>query len=245
MSERVYIHEFIDIIGHQRARYMHHMTANWGPIGRAERQQLCFGVWGVIGSTGRWPQVVNLWEYEGWDALAANFEFEVNAPGLQDPSLGEWWATAADLRSGGVDRLLIAPQWSPSVTELCGSSVIRAGYVHDHLRCIPGSATEVLDAIGHFLVPLMQGAGLSLVGAFRRAMSLDDEIILIWSFPTWLIWADFERAADDRSTGIGAWPSLNASIVGRERILMADAPLSPLRTGRQPQTSDRRSLHDL
>ena len=28
VNENVYIHEFIDIIGHNRANYMHHMTAN-------------------------------------------------------------------------------------------------------------------------------------------------------------------------------------------------------------------------
>ena len=64
MGPRVYIHEFIDIRGHNRARYLQHMTANWVPIGRRERAQSCFGVWAVVGSTGRWPQVVNLWEYK-------------------------------------------------------------------------------------------------------------------------------------------------------------------------------------
>ncbi len=39
-NEKVYIHEFIDIIGHNRARYLHHMTANWCPVARAERDQL-------------------------------------------------------------------------------------------------------------------------------------------------------------------------------------------------------------
>ena len=34
---KVYIHEFIDIIGHNRAKYFHHMTANWCPSpGRAQ-----------------------------------------------------------------------------------------------------------------------------------------------------------------------------------------------------------------
>ncbi len=55
-NEKVYIHEFIDIIGHGRARYMHHMTANWSPIAQEERNQLCYGVWGVVGSTGPWPR---------------------------------------------------------------------------------------------------------------------------------------------------------------------------------------------
>ncbi len=79
MNDKVYIHEFIDIIGHNRARYMHHMTANWCPVARAERNQLCLGVWGTVGSTGRWPEVVNMWELDGWDGLVANFEHEFDA----------------------------------------------------------------------------------------------------------------------------------------------------------------------
>ena len=74
MNGKVYIHEFIDIIAHNRARYMHHMTANWCPTARAERNMLCFGVWGTVGSTGRWPEVVNLWELDGWPGLVGNFE---------------------------------------------------------------------------------------------------------------------------------------------------------------------------
>ena len=56
-NDKVYIHEFIDIIGHNRANYMHHMTANWSPIAQDERHQLCYGVWGVVGTTRGWPEV--------------------------------------------------------------------------------------------------------------------------------------------------------------------------------------------
>src|SRR5690606_8329348 len=125
-----------------------HMTANWGPIGREERDQLCFGVWSVVGSTWQWPQVVNLWEYSGWDALAANFEVEVSGSGAYDPSLAEWWSTAASMRSGGFDRICVAPDWSPSIEELCAEGPPRAaGYLHELIRCRPGAAHAVLDAI--------------------------------------------------------------------------------------------------
>ena len=53
---------------------------------------LCYGVWATVGSTGRWPEVVNLWELDGWDGLAANFAHEFSAGRTQDPSLAEWWA---------------------------------------------------------------------------------------------------------------------------------------------------------
>ena len=69
---RVYSHEFVDVVGTARAKYQHHMTANWCPEAGPLRRQSCFGVFSVVGSTGRWPQVVNLWEYDGWEALAHN-----------------------------------------------------------------------------------------------------------------------------------------------------------------------------
>ena len=34
MNRKLYIHELIDVIGHNRARYMHHMTADGTPVGR-------------------------------------------------------------------------------------------------------------------------------------------------------------------------------------------------------------------
>lgn len=66
MNDKVYIHEFVDIRDQGRAKYMQHMTANWSPIAQEERNQKCFGVFGTVGSTGRWPEVVNMWEEEAW-----------------------------------------------------------------------------------------------------------------------------------------------------------------------------------
>ena len=85
MNDKVYIHEFIDIIGHNRANYMHHMTANWSPIAQEERHQLCYGVWGVVGTTGRWPEVVNMWEEDGFDGLAEGLRHELRRPDPAGP----------------------------------------------------------------------------------------------------------------------------------------------------------------
>ena len=104
----MYIHEYIDIIGHNRGRYMYHMTANWSPTAQEDRHQLCYGVWGVVGSTGRWPQVVNLWEEDGFDGLAQSFGHELGHRDLQDPKLAAWWAAAAELRAGGC-RSVVGP----------------------------------------------------------------------------------------------------------------------------------------
>ena len=118
-NQKVYIHEFIDIRGHHRADYMHHMTANWSPTAQATRNQQCFGVWAVLGSTGAWPQVVNLWEEDGLAGLADSFAAEAVGPGAQDEALATWWAKAAEFRRGGFDRLLRPAAVEPDHRRRC------------------------------------------------------------------------------------------------------------------------------
>ncbi len=146
-NDKVYIHELIDIIGHARAKYMQHMTANWCPIGRAERGQLCFGVWGTVGSTGRWPEVVNLWEEDGWDGLARSLTHETSHPGMQDPSLAAWWAEAAKYRRGGLDRILVPAPWMRTIEALCRDGVRGAFYAHEIVQLVPGGAREFLERV--------------------------------------------------------------------------------------------------
>jgi len=244
LNDKVYIHELIDVIGHNRARYMHHMTANWCPVGRAERNMLCFGVWATVGSTGAWPQVVNLWELEGWDGLAANFAHELVGGGAQDPSLAEWWAVAAELRRGGFDRIVVPEPWSPTIEELTAAGTRGAVYAHELVRVPVGRAPELLTALAANGRAAVEERGLTCVGAFRVAMSSDTEAVVIWAIPDLPVWAAFERAWDGGA--LAAWRAeLDALDARVHRTLMVDAPLAPLRTGRQPEATDRRPLSEI
>lgn len=241
MSERVYIHELVEITGHNRAHYMHHITANWSPIGQRERDQRCFGVFGTVGSTGRWPEVVNIWEYADWDALAHNFDVELSHPSLQDPALADWWAAAASFRSGGLDRILVAAPWMPSIDELCAAGVTGATYAHEIVRVRPGTAPSYLDAVRAMGEAAYRAHGLAPVGAWRRAMCGDAEVVLLWAVPDWPTWGRFE-AAHGTAPELVDWARATAPFVERhDRVLLVDAPLSPLRTHRQPRVEDRPS----
>ncbi|MGZ4712312.1 MAG: NIPSNAP family containing protein [Acidimicrobiia bacterium] len=244
-NEKVYIHELIHVIGHNRNRYMHHMTANWCPVARDERDQLCFGVWATVGSTGDWPQVVNMWELDGWAGLAANFAHEFAGGREQDPSLAEWWAVAADLRRGGHDRIVVPAPWSPPIDALCAEGVRGVVYAHEVVSVAPGMAGEYLDAVEAVGVDAYADFGLGLVGAFATAMRSEAEAILVWAIPGWIEWTEFERAAMDRA-GLDRWKSTVRELGPFvTRTLMVDAPLAPLRTGRQPQVEDRRPLAEI
>lgn len=239
MNDKAYIHEFIDIRGHHRADYMHHMAANWSPLAQRTRDQRCFGVFAVLGSTGPWPQVVNLWEEDGFAGLAASFEAEAVGTGAQDPALAKWWAKAAEFRRGGFDRILRPAPWTRTIDELTADGVTGACYAHELVSLRAGTVDDFLDRVRDDLVPLHESLGLTLVGAWRTAMVDDDEAILLWACPTWGHWAAYEVAHEDHP-GLRDWTARSRDLVtGRHRILLVDAPLSPLRTGRQPSEDDR------
>ena len=157
MNTKIYIHEFIDIIGHNRAKYMHHMTANWVPTAIAERNMQCFGVWATVGSTGRWPEVVNMWELDGWDGLADNFAHELRGSGLQDPALAEWWAAAAQLRRGGFDRIVVPMPWSPTIDDLVADGVRGDAYAHELVTMPVVTVGRFLEAIEEVGIGTMEG----------------------------------------------------------------------------------------
>jgi hypothetical protein len=238
-NERVYIHEFIDIIGHNRANYMHHMVANWSPEAQVERRQLCYGVWAIVGSTGRWPQTLNIWEHDDWDGLADSFAVETVGRGAQDPRLEKWWAKAAEFRSGGLDRILEPAPWTRGIEELCRDGVTGECYTHELVRVRPGSASDFLDRVRDEAAPIVAAHGLELAGAWKTAMANDDECVFLWAIPTWRHWAAYERAHAVDSD-VRTWRrGLGDVVQGWQRVALVDAPLSPFRIGRQPTRDDR------
>lgn len=235
-NDRVYLHETIDIIGANRADYNHHMTANFGHIARIERGLLCMGVFSTVGSTEQWPQTMNLWEFQGgWDGVARNFRHEFSTPTHQDASLEPWWRDAAELRSGGYDRLLVAAGWSPTLAQLLTANNPAECHYHELVSLVPGAAADYLEAVRIERVALAAEFGWSLVGAWRTAMVNDSEAVLVWSIPTWEQWGAWEAAQSPDAGGHGgvkAWRAATAPLVRDWRSkLMVASELSPLVTG--------------
>jgi hypothetical protein len=239
VNDKVYIHELIDILGHNRARYMYHMTANWSPIAQEERHQLCYGVWGVVGSTSSWPRVLNIWEEDGFEGLATSFTHEFGHPGLQDPKLAKWWAEAANYRRGGVDRILVPAPWTRTIEELCAEGIRGEVYAHETVQLPQGGSRYFLEHVRDVAGPLYGEHGWALVGAWETAMTSESECILLWAIPSWDGWAALERA-ERADTPVRRWRRASYDrTISSERFLVVDSPLSPFRTGRQPSESDR------
>ena len=158
---------------------MHHMTANWCPVAREERNQLCFGVWGTVGSTGRWPEVVNMWELDGWDGLAAQLRARVHPRHAAGPVAGRVvGGRAASLRRGGVDRIVVPEPWTRPIDELIADGVRGEVYAHELVKRA-GRDGRSSSAASHEVG--RAGAREPRrrdVGAFRVAMVNDSECIV-------------------------------------------------------------------
>lgn len=179
-GRELYLHETIDIVGEGAVSYMEKSVVGFDADAIADRGLVLFGTWLVQGSTGRWPQVVNVWElvdgWEGWGRLCArtNLKREANR------ELSEWWREAATWRTGGFDRLLGAAPGSPTLEQLEGAGVRGELFVHELSRVRPGAALEYLAAVREEWAPVMADHGRRLVGLWEVLMG-DTEVCTLWA----------------------------------------------------------------
>ena len=124
------------------------------------------GTWKVIGSTNRWPRVVNMWEMDGWEQWAETLERQF-VPAKRDAALAPWWAKATEWRSGGFDRILEPTRVQSDLRARCGSTASRHGCACTRSRnCGPASARRISTAVGETLAPVLAARGLTLMGAY-------------------------------------------------------------------------------
>jgi hypothetical protein len=197
----LYLHEVIDIVGEGARRYME-LTARFDTERAADAALKLFGTWQVVGVTGRWPQVVNLWTIDGWEGwgrlvTAANVKRRDNAP------LAEWWQEAYATRTGGFDRLLRA---HGEVDHDARGEL----WVHEVSQVRPGAAGEYLAALRSEWAPVAASHGHRLVGAFEVQFT-DVEVVSLWATDV-ASHVEFEQAELDLD-----WPDRRRQFVSRWR----------------------------
>jgi hypothetical protein len=230
----LYLHETIDIVGTGQEPYLE-TVAERAIHSEQEGISRLVGSWKVIGSTSRWPRVVNLWEMDGWEHWAKALERQF-IPEKRDPNLAPWWAKATEWRSGGFDRILEPTTYCPTLRELRESGLAAWVCVQMIVRSPTGRRDEYLAAVGDTLRPALQARGLTLMGAYSVPMR-SDESILLWAAP------DFETlcslyARRRKDSELVAWRSrakdLRASFTAVWLVPSADCfffPRSQSRAG--------------
>lgn len=201
----LYLHETIDIVGDGQNAYLD-SVARRATHSEKEGISRLVGCWRVVGSTNRWPSVVNLWEMDGWAHWGRTLERQF-LPERKDASLAPWWAQAAQWRSGGFDRILEPAPRCPTRAELLTAGISAWVFEQTILRARPGSVDELLDSTMANLSPALGRRGIRLFGIYTAPMR-SDEILLLWAAPTF---GDLCRWYDDRH-GEAAWGRWQSSL---------------------------------
>ncbi len=178
-ARNVYLHEYIDIVGMGAMPYMEHTVQRGAGDASGETLDL-LGTWYTMGSTGRWPQVINLWEcVDGWDGWRRLME-RTNLRRTQTPELEAWWKRALEMRTGGFDRVMAGAPGCPSLAELRDGGVRAPVFVHELSRCRAGAALDYLGAVREQWQPVLADYGHRVVGLYEVLLT-DREVLTIWA----------------------------------------------------------------
>jgi hypothetical protein len=174
----LFLHEVIDIVGRRGAEYMAH-TRDFDAGSAADGGLDLVGTWEVVGTTGRWPQVVNVWEIDGWDGWA-RLALRTNVRKADNAELATWWDEAYQRRTGGFDRLLRGAPGCPTRASLSAGGVGGSWFVHELSEVRPGAGPEYLGRVMAERRPDMAERGIELVGAYEAVLN-DTEVCTVWA----------------------------------------------------------------
>ena len=211
MADRdLFLHEIIDIVGQHQWDYMAHTQAQ---AGHEKVDFELLGTWYTMGITGRWPQVINIWEIPGgWDGWSGKVD-RLGLKRMSNATMEAWWKTAYNYRTGGFDRLLAAAPGSPNIDSLSRVGVRGSLFVHELTEVRPGTAIEYLEAVRNVRAPLMAEYGHHLVGLYEVMMN-DYEVCTTWA-------TDAEahvRMGKARDVARGLADAEQAGVAGDDRI---------------------------
>ncbi|HEV8298620.1 MAG TPA: hypothetical protein VGQ20_15040 [Acidimicrobiales bacterium] len=212
MTDRdLYLHEIIDITAQNQWAYMEHVKAQ---AGHEKVDFELLGTWYVMGITGRWPQVINLWEIPGgWDGWYGKVD-RLNLKRRTNAHLERWWSTAFGYRTGGYDRLLAGHPGCPNLATLAADGVKGTLFVHEITDVRPGAALEYLDAVRDVRRPILEDHGHRLVGLYEVMMH-DTEVCTVWATDV----AAHVELAKAYDVARGLLSSDRAGVAGDDRIV--------------------------
>ena len=125
------------------------------------------GTWQIVGMTGIWPTVLNIWQVPGgWSGWA---EFLERTYGAAKREMHTYFDKFDEVRSGGSDMLMRPVPWSPSPEQLVADGVTGSLFVHEVTTVRPGAGSEYLAAMHEHWLPVANDHGHRLIGMYEVA----------------------------------------------------------------------------
>jgi hypothetical protein len=174
----VYFHETIDanIAREKTLAYLHKVGQSAARLAEVPNPPMRnVGKWVVNWTTGRWIEVVGLWEMSSWDWFVEHFTKTDLT--LDHPEGQELY------RSGGFDRLLVPYAGTPTRDEILARGLRAPFMFQETVGLAGGGAAEYLAALAEAGTAIAAaGRGMRLAGSFTVLLRDESEVIVLWAF---------------------------------------------------------------
>lgn len=174
----IYFHETIDTTIVREKALMYLDKVGRSAVGLADRPDAPMrnvGKWVVNWTTGRWIEVVGLWEMSSWDWFVEHFTKTDLM--LDHPEGHELY------RSGGFDRLLQPSEGTPTLDEIRAQGIRAPFVVQETIELSPGTAPRYLEALREASGPIgAADRGMRLQGSYTVLLRDEAEVLVQWAF---------------------------------------------------------------
>jgi hypothetical protein len=154
--------------------------------------------WVTIWATGRWPEIIGLWEMADWSWFVEHFsDFDL----LVDHPAG-----FEQYRSGGFDRLLVPFDGTPTLDEI-SSERIRAPFIlQETVQLAPGQATEYLEKLFNACAELRdRDSSIRLHGAYTVLLRDRSEVLVQWALKDLEAFVSVEARNAEEYPALARW----------------------------------------
>ncbi len=197
----VYYHETIvpSSVREKEVEYLETMgemvTAH---VNRPGSPMRCVGNWVTTWMTGRWPEIIGLWEMADWSWFVEHFsDFDL----LVDHPAG-----FEQYRSGGFDRLLVPFDGTPSLDDISNQGIRAPFILQETVEVAPGRATEYLDRLFSSCAPLRDSdASVRLHGGYRVLLRAESEVLVQWALRDLDVFVSIEAGDPKDVPVLGQW----------------------------------------
>jgi hypothetical protein len=174
----IYFHETIDTTIVREKALMYLDKVGRSAVGLADNEKAPMrnvGKWVVNWTTGRWIEVVGLWEMSSWDWFIEHF---TKTDLMLDHPEGH-----EQYRSGGFDRLLQPSEGTPTLREIQQQGLRAPFIMQETVEVAPGEAPKYLAALTKAADGIARSErGMRLQGAYKVLLRDEREIVTQWAF---------------------------------------------------------------
>jgi hypothetical protein len=221
----IYHQENVQVVPARFEEYLDAFQRELGPLYHDLGYRLV-SCWETVASQGRWPEVVSLWEMDGYAQYAEICKRQYG-DGPQGRAYRAWQRRQGALVTQTQGRILLPSSGTPTLEQMKASGRRAQVCVHETIKTTPKKAREYAEQCQRLWAPVAARHGRWMLGVYQVAWR-NAEAINIWALEDWETIARYQgKIMQDE--GAQTWTEMAMSLRSdwHDRLLYA-LPFSPV-----------------